>query len=74
MSPISTHPFRFQIRKDHDGRHRWYLYSSSGSIVGSHTTGFPSELEAYHDVEHVRAELAIAQIIDEVGETARARA
>jgi len=57
--------FRFQIRRDHDRRHRWYLYNASGTIVGRHTAGFPSELEAHEDVEHVRAELAIAPIIAE---------
>jgi uncharacterized protein YegP (UPF0339 family) len=57
--------FRFQIKKDRDGRHRWYLYNASGTIVGRHTAGFPSELEAYEDVEHVRKELAVAPIIGE---------
>jgi uncharacterized protein YegP (UPF0339 family) len=67
-------PFRFQIRKGHDGRHRWYLYNASGSIVGSNTAGFASELEACQDVEHVRAELASAPIVGEVGEAVLARA
>ena len=58
--------FRFQLRKDLDGRHRWYLYNPSGTIVGSHTVGFPSELEAHEDVEHVRMELGMAPIIGEV--------
>lgn len=57
--------FRFQIKRDRDGRHRWYLYNASGTIVGRHTAGFPSELEAYEDVEHVREELAIAPIVGE---------
>ena len=42
-----------------------YFYNTSGTIVGRHTDGFPSELEAYQVVEHVREELAIAPIIGE---------
>jgi hypothetical protein len=38
---------------------------SLGMIVGSHTPGFPGELEAYEDVDHVRGDLAIAPIIGE---------
>jgi uncharacterized protein YegP (UPF0339 family) len=60
--------FRFQIRKDHDGRHRWYIYNAAGTIVGSHTGGFPSELEAYEDIEHVRKALGMAQIVGELVE------
>jgi hypothetical protein len=74
MSPTRSHvdsiephlePFRFRIRRDRDGRHRWYLYNASGTVVGMHTAGFPSEPEAYEDVEHVRGELAIAPIVGE---------
>lgn len=70
MSPTCSHldsiePFRFQIRRDRDGRHGWYLYNASGTVVGMHTAGFPSGLEAYEDVEHVREELAIAPIVSE---------
>ena len=60
-------PFRFLIRRDRDGRHRWYLYNAFGTMVGRHGTGFPSELEAYQDVERVRGELANAAIIGEDG-------
>lgn len=65
---LHLEPFRFLIKRDRDARHRWYLYDASGTVVGMHTAGFPSELAAYEDVEHVRAEVAIAPII---GETAR---
>jgi len=58
-------PFRFLIKRDRDGRHRWYLYNASGSVVGMHTAGFPSELEAYEDVEHVREQLGVAPILGE---------
>jgi hypothetical protein len=65
MATLRREPFRFLIRRDRDGRHRWYLYNASGTIVGSHTAGFPSELEAYEDAEHVREELAVAHITGE---------
>lgn len=58
-------PFRFQIKEDRDGRHRWYLYNAAGTIVGRNAAGFPSEFEAYRDVERVREELASAPIIAE---------
>jgi hypothetical protein len=58
-------PFRFLIKRDRDGRHGWELYNASGTIVGRHAAGFPSELEAYRDVERVREELANAPIIGE---------
>ena len=60
-------PFRFLIKHDRDGRHRWRLYNASGTLVGRHAAGFPSELAAYEDVERVREELANAPIIGEGG-------
>jgi hypothetical protein len=51
-------PFRFLIKRDRDGRHRWSLYNASGTVVGRHTAGFPSELEARQDAQRVRDELA----------------
>ena len=69
MSSVYTHleseAFRFLIKRNRDGRHTWYLYNASGTVVGIHTAGFPSELEAYEDVEHVREELAVAPIVGE---------
>lgn len=62
---LRLEPFRFLIRRDRDGRHRWYLYNASGTVVGMHSSGFPSELEAYQDVELVREELAVAPIVGE---------
>jgi hypothetical protein len=62
-------PFRFLIVRDRDGKHRWYLYTASGSIVGVHSAGFTSELEAYENVVQVRDEIAVAAIIGEVGPT-----
>ncbi len=58
-------PFRFLIKRDRDSRHRWSLYNASGTVIGRHTAGFPSELEARHDVQRVRDELADAPIIGE---------
>ena len=58
-------PLRFLIKRDRAGRHGWYLYNASGTIVGSHAPGFPSEFEACRDVERFRRELANAPIIGE---------
>lgn len=58
-------PFRFLIKRDRDGRHRWSLYNPSGTVIGRHTAGFPSELEARQDVQRVRDALADAPIIGE---------
>ena len=58
-------PFRFLIKRDRDGRHRWSLYNPSGTVIGRHTAGFPSELEARQDVQRVRDALAGAPIIGE---------
>ena len=66
-SPSDTErqDFHFVIAMDLDGKHRWYLHNASGSIVDSHEAGFPTELEAYQDVERVRGALAVAPIIRE---------
>ena len=69
MAPLHREPhlepFRFLIKRDRDGRHRWSLYNASGTVIGRHTAGFSSELEARHDVQRVRDELADAPIIGE---------
>ena len=65
LPALHPEPFPFLIKRDHDGRHRWYLYNASGTVVGMHSAGFPSGLEAYEDVEHVREELAVAPIVGE---------
>jgi hypothetical protein len=58
-------PYRFLIKRGRDDRHRWSLYDASGTVIGTDTGGFASELEAYEDVERVRDELANAPIIGE---------
>jgi len=58
-------PFRFLIKRDRDGRHRWFLYNASGTLIGRHGSGLSSELEAYQDVERVREELANPSILGE---------
>ena len=55
--------FRFVIKGGRDGRHRWYLYDAAGTLIRSHGTGFPSGLDAYHDVERLREELSRAPIL-----------
>jgi hypothetical protein len=57
--------FRFLIKRDRDGRHRWSLYNAWGTLVDRHAAGFPSELEAYQDVERLREELTNAPVIGE---------
>jgi hypothetical protein len=47
-------PFRFPIKRVRDGRLGWYLYNVSGTMVGRHAAGFPSELEAYQDIQRAR--------------------
>lgn len=56
---------RFQIKRDRDGRHRWYVYNAFGTMVGSHAEGFASEAEARLDAERFREQLARAPIIGE---------
>jgi hypothetical protein len=58
-------PLRFVVNRDGDGRHRWYLYTASGTIVGSHRPGFTTEREAAQDAERVRAALATTPIVVE---------
>jgi YD repeat-containing protein len=60
---------RFQIRRDRDGTHRWYVYNSSGTLVGRHPEGFASEREARLDAEQLQEQIAKAPILgeDDVG-------
>lgn len=62
---IHPEPFRFLIRRDRDGRCRWYLFNAFGTVVARHPAGFPNEREAHRDVEQVQKELAIAPIFSE---------
>jgi hypothetical protein len=59
--------FRFQVQRDRQGRHRWYVYSASGIMVGRHPEGFSTELEARRDAERFREQVAKAPIIGEEG-------
>jgi hypothetical protein len=56
---------RFQIQKDRDGKHRWYVYNSAGTMVGKHPEGFATELEARRDAEQHREDVAKAPIVGE---------
>ena len=57
---------RFQLQKDRDGRHRWYVFNANGTMVGRHPEGFATGREARLDAERLRAQLATAPITDEV--------
>ena len=59
---------RFLLRKDRDGRHRWYVFNASGTLVGRHPEGFATQREARLDAERHREQLATAPIISEVDE------
>jgi YD repeat-containing protein len=71
MKSCAPDRYRFQIKRDRDGRHRWYVYNGYGTMVGRHPDGFPTELEARLDAEHVRRQVANAPIAGEVDEWAR---
>jgi hypothetical protein len=70
MSTASSQPslIRFQIKRDRDGKYRWYVFNSHGTLLGNHPDGFPTESEARRDAEHHRDLLAMAPIIGSVGE------
>jgi uncharacterized protein YegP (UPF0339 family) len=59
---------RFQIQRDKDGRHRWYVFNANGTMVGRHSEGFPTEHEARFDAERFREQIASAPIVGEDGE------
>jgi hypothetical protein len=68
VSPQVPGHIRFQIRKDLDGRHRWYVFNERGTLMGRHPEGFPTALEARLDAEQHRELVAKAPIIGEVDE------
>jgi hypothetical protein len=59
---------RFQIQRDRDGRHRWYVFNAFGTLVGRHPEGFATELEARLDAEQLREQIVKAPIIGEADE------
>ena len=59
--------FRFQVQRDRQGRHRWYVYDASGIMVGRHPEGFSTALEARRDAKQFREQIAKAPIIGEEG-------
>ena len=62
---------RFQLRRDRDGRHRWYVFNANGTMVGRHPEGFATEREARLDAEQLREQIASAPITGEVDEEER---
>jgi hypothetical protein len=58
---------RFQLREDRDGMLRWYVFDANGTMVGRHSEGFATELEARLDAERFREQLAMAPIVGEAG-------
>ena len=69
--PRQPNLYRFQIQRDRDGRHRWYVFNASGTMVGRHPEGFATELEARRDAEQHREQVAKAPIVGESDEQAR---
>jgi uncharacterized protein YegP (UPF0339 family) len=69
--PQRSGNYRFQIKRDRDGRHRWYAFNRNGTMVGKHPEGFATEREARLDVEQLREQIASAPIVGEHEEGAR---
>ena len=69
MSAATPQPnlIRFQIKRDRDGKYRWYVFNANGTLLGNHPEGFSSESEARRDAEHHRDLIAKAPIIGSVG-------
>jgi hypothetical protein len=70
VAPQRSGGCRFQIRRDRDGRHRWYAFNGYGTFVGRHPEGFRTEREARLDAEQLREQIASAPIVGELGEGA----
>ena len=70
MSAASPQPdlIRFHIRRDRNGKYRWYLVNAYGTMIGKHPDGFLTESEARRDAEHHRDLIAKAPIIGSIGE------
>ncbi len=56
---------RFQILKDRDGKYRWCIYNTSGTMIGTHPEGFATEAEARRNAEYFRELIAEAPIMGE---------
>jgi uncharacterized protein YegP (UPF0339 family) len=56
---------RFQIQRDKDGMHRWYVFNANGTMVGRHAEGFGTEHQARRDAERFRELIAKAPIVGE---------
>ena len=68
VAPQRSGSYRFQLRWDRDGRHRWYVFNDNGTMVGRHPEGFATEREARLDAEQLREQIASAPITGEVDE------
>ena len=68
VAPQRSGSYRFQIKRDRDGRHRWYVFNGYGTMVGRHPEGFATEREARLDAEQLREQIASAPITGEVDE------
>ena len=51
VAPQRSGSYRFQIKRDRDGRHRWYAFNGYGTMVDRHPEGFATEREARLDAE-----------------------
>jgi hypothetical protein len=56
---------RFQLQRDRDGMHRWYLFNANGTLVGRHAEGFATEREARLDAEKTREQIVSAPVVGE---------
>ena len=60
---------RFQIDLDPQGQYRWHVFNAYGTHVGSSPQGFPTELEARSDADHLKQQIASAPIIGQQTDT-----
>jgi len=59
---------RFQIQRDRDGKYRWSLFNTHGTMLGKHPEGFETELDAHRDAEQHRDRIGQAPIIGTASE------
>lgn len=58
---------RFEAYEDENGKWRWRLWSNGGKILASSGEAFPSQADALHAAERVRAAAHGAEMASEPG-------
>lgn len=58
---------RFEAYEDENSKWRWRLWSNGGKILGSSGEAFPSQADALHAAERVRAAAHGAEMASEPG-------